>query len=482
MSEYPISPSQYKTAFDPETGCLRKWAFYKIEGIKSDTTAAQQLGTNTHEQAENYLRDGTPPDLKTKPGKIFASGMHLLPRRELVTGVEQEFYLKFDHELTFYGLIDFMGADFVGDHKTTSNFDYMLTPSQLETDPQGVFYGMYLASVRKTGLTDPLTLMWIYYLTRGPREARKVEKKTTRVQLERAYFPMAENAKRLVELRQTADRALDIEPNYNACGAFGGCPHISKCEKKNKQLVYGTGTTEIQTMSSLLERLQAKKHKAQNPEPKPDLEEVNPRPRQAQVVSINPPHAEPESQIETEPEDNGPSDAEIDEGIVEQKVAEFYEKPKPKATTKRRGRPKGSKNKPKPEPEAKPIAEVMADDWSGTAPEPTTVEYASCDSVPASQTETGYTLYINCMPSSGGVDITATLSQIATKCAADNDVEHYRFIRFGEAKARFSKSVTEALRDQPLGGKIVVDSMNLMVADCLEVLIEQASEVVRAIK
>ncbi len=170
MSEYPISPSQYKTAFDPETGCLRKWAFYKIEGIKSDTTAAQQLGTNTHEQAENYLRDGTPPDLKTKPGKIFASGMHLLPRRELVTGVEQEFYLKFDHELTFYGLIDFMGADFVGDHKTTSNFDYMLTPSQLETDPQGVFYGMYLASVRKTGLTDPLTLMWIYYLTRGPRK------------------------------------------------------------------------------------------------------------------------------------------------------------------------------------------------------------------------------------------------------------------------------------------------------------------------
>ena len=95
MSDFKISPSQLKTAFHSETGCIRKWAFNKIEGQRSPPTAATTLGTNVHAVAEDYLNLGTVPNLSTKPGKIFASGIHLLPDRKLVTGVEKNFNLRF---------------------------------------------------------------------------------------------------------------------------------------------------------------------------------------------------------------------------------------------------------------------------------------------------------------------------------------------------------------------------------------------------
>ena len=490
MSEYPISASQYKTAFDLETGCLRKWAFYKIDGIVSESTAPQMLGTNVHTDAENYLRDGTVPDLKTKHGRIFASGMHLLPPRASVTGVEQEFKLRFNSDLTYYGLIDFMGDDFVGDHKTTSNLRYMLKPDELERDPQGVIYGMHLATTRKMGLTDKLNLKWVYYLTRGAPEARSLDVTTTRIQLERTYFPMSENATKLVQLRRTAERALDVEPNYKACGAYGGCPHISKCEKQPVYFGINTNNTEegSDSMSSLLDTLKARSQK-RAPQPKP---EPAPEAPAAEVVSINPPQAEPESQTETEPVDNGPSDEQIDEEIIEQKVEAFYEEPKPKAATKTRGRgrPKGSKNKPKPTAKVKEVAKlVVSKAESQIETQPALVacadvpeETSTVDQPCAPAVAEGYTLYINCLPSSGGEDITKRLREIATQCATDNSVEDYRFIRFGEGPARFSKSVTAALQTEPLRGKIVVESSNLMIKDCIEVLIENATEVVRAIR
>ena len=504
-AQHKISASQLKTAFDPSTGCKRKWAFNKIEGITTPSTASQMLGTQMHEAGENYLRNGTPPNLKKKPDRIFASGMHLLPDPKTITGVEVGFDLVFDEKVTFHGFIDFMGPNFAGDHKSTSNFRYMLSPKKLLTDPQGVIYGMYVAKHFDLGLTDKLSLIWVYYLTRGKPEARKLEVETTRVQLERTYFPLAEQATELVELRNTVERALDVEPNYRACGAYGGCPFASKCEQ-SKPVYAGleTNPKKENDMSSLLDRLKARSAatKAKSTTPVPTKELIVEVPT---VVAINPPKMVDAEEVQIETEE------------VEVKATPATTKAK-----KQRGRPKGSKNKPKVNPkvaqaldalesgEAKPKStkpkvkaappevaiipeqevaeERVTIDITDTlfANEPTAVcddtATISQDGIELVQPTSGYTLYINCVPSSGGTDITARLSEIATQCAEDNGVDHYRYIRFGEAPARFSKSVADDLKGQPLRGKIMVVDTNLMVRDCIEVLIQNASEVVRAIK
>jgi hypothetical protein len=466
-----------KTAFDPSTGCKRKWAFNKIEGITTPSTASQALGTRMHEVGENYLRNGTLPDLKKKPDRIFAAGMHLLPDPKTITGVEVPFDLVFNEKVTFHGFIDFMGPNFAGDHKSTSNFRYMLSPNKLLTDPQGVIYGMQVAKQFNLGLTDKLSLIWVYYLTRGKPEARKLEVETTRVQLERTYFPLAEQATELVELRNTVERALDVEPNYRACGAYGGCPFASKCEQ-SKPVYAGLeqNPKKENDMSSLLDRLKARSAaaKGQSVTVEPTKELIVDVPS---VVQINPPQVEAQESEEVKAE------------------------AKPKKT---RGRPKGSKNKPKVNPkvaqaldalesgEAKPkrtkpkvkaappeVAVIPEQEATVACDDTTTI---SQDGVELVQPTSGYTLYINCVPSSGGTDITQRLSEIATQCAEDNGVDHYRYIRFGEAPARFSKSVADDLKGQPLRGKIMVVDTNLMVRDCIEVLIQNASEVVRAIK
>ena len=258
MSDFKISPSQLKTAFHSETGCIRKWAFNKIEGQRSPPTAATTLGTNVHAVAEDYLNLGTVPNLSTKPGKIFASGIHLLPDRKLVTGVEKNFNLRFNDNVTFHGIVDFMGDDFIGDHKTTSNFRYALKPEELVTDYQGVLYGMAHATDRNLGLTEKFKLIWVYYLTRGKPQARRVQIETNRVQLERTYFPLAEKAEQLVKLKNTVESALEVEPNYSACGAFGGCPFRNKCESEKPVYDFSKQNMEKDSMSSLLERLKEK--------------------------------------------------------------------------------------------------------------------------------------------------------------------------------------------------------------------------------
>jgi len=72
------SASQLKN-YDPEAGgCNRKWFFKSIMKLPDPVKASAQLGTDMHARLEAYFRHGTPlPD--DKPGKIAASGVHLLP-------------------------------------------------------------------------------------------------------------------------------------------------------------------------------------------------------------------------------------------------------------------------------------------------------------------------------------------------------------------------------------------------------------------
>ena len=467
MSDFKISPSQLKTAFHSETGCIRKWAFNKIEGQRSPPTAATTLGTNVHTVAEDYLNLGTVPDLSTKPGKIFASGIHLLPDRKLVTGVEKNFNLRFNDDVTFHGIVDFTGDDFIGDHKTTSNFRYALTPEELVTDYQGVLYGMAHATDRNLGLTDKFKLIWIYYLTRGKPQARRVQIETSRVQLERTYFPLAEKAEKLVKLKNTVESALEVEPNYSACGAFGGCPFRNKCESEKPVYDFSKQNMEKDSMSSLLERLKEKQKtktvKSQNEK------EVIP----AEALSINPPEVVAES-----------------------------EPIKPAPQKKKRGRPKGSKTKSKVNPKIQKILSDMSeavDDITEKMEKPVSQNEMTekCDApadliveVPKvvkrskpkqTQSAKGYILYIDCAPKEYS-DLTEKLSQIANECADKHEVEHYRMIPYGQGKAAFSMSVRKALKQNPITGNYVIDSTNLMASDCLEELVSAASEIVRAFK
>ena len=95
-----LSPTQTKTWM----ACKRKWGWGKLDHIRMPQKPGQEIGSAVHDEAENWLRDGTLPD-ETRvimapkgpryPGRIFKAGIHLLPPPRTVL-VEQKFYLYVD--------------------------------------------------------------------------------------------------------------------------------------------------------------------------------------------------------------------------------------------------------------------------------------------------------------------------------------------------------------------------------------------------
>ena len=349
--------------------CPRKWYIQYREGLRTPTHPSAQLGKDVHQVAEDWLRTGLTPDADTETGRIFIPGIPYLPTPGPSLKIEHKF-----NNGEFRGFIDLFIPDdppTVIDHKTCKTFSWMLTPTTLADDYQGIIYANQ--ALKETGASK-VHLRWVYYKTKGTPQSRKTEVTLTKTIIDKKYA-------KLVELSHNIDKTpsdiLKVPGNAKACSAFGGCHFRSVCHN------------ERQPMSELLEKLKQM--------------------QMEKTPGVNPPKENPS-------------------GV-----------PKPRSDVKKR------------------------------TPTPT----------PAGD----YTLYINCMPDSGGQDPTTHLVQLAGGVAEKADKQHYRLIDYGQGVALYEKSVEEWVEaGQNLEGAVIIDTTNRLHADALSALVSSAKAVVRGIR
>lgn len=283
--------------------CRRKWWFKRGEGFV-ETVGAMALGTRVHKILEDYLTDGTLPDMEERmvlpeahgkrnpdgspvlviywPGQIAYSGFHLLPPPGVVT-VEGSFTCTTPASKWrgvkdgVYHLLDGQPARLpdpstplvdrphvvVMDHKTTSGkrsksrttgqleAKWAHTPETLLTNVQAVLYAH--SEMERWGV-DEVTARWVYYLTSGDkRDAWAVEALFTRDHTQKAVAAldtMATEVHRLYSIlpKNVRGVALTLDPSPNACEKFGGCPHKDTCNLTASQRIMGMMSNDIDSI------------------------------------------------------------------------------------------------------------------------------------------------------------------------------------------------------------------------------------------
>lgn len=275
MTAPTISASAIES-FDPALGgCARKWAFSRLDGVPKPQSPGAALGSRCHELWESYLRDGVPFDLSTVEGRICQATQHQLPvgGRGLVD-VETSFRFEWEgvtwagkKDAAFWmrkgGTVDerfIVGDDktyrVVLDHKTTSDFRYAKSESSaLLAHPQAPIYA--LEEHEMIAGRAPLMLAWNYvkhgvtfdkdaqpgpygYTIKSARRPVALEPPVrlvvSRAEAEDALGRFVPTAKRMLKIIADPPApgedgliARALEPNPDACEAFGGCPYRSQC-------------------------------------------------------------------------------------------------------------------------------------------------------------------------------------------------------------------------------------------------------------
>ncbi len=208
---YVCSVSQVRTAED----CLRKWGFDKLDRVPRIPHPSAALGSAVHASLEAYLRDGSPLDLLTLPGRIAMAGVHLLPAPPFL--IEHRLDVELDG-VPFVGFIDVLSPGVVHDHKTTGDLRWCLTVDELQGDTQAAFY---------THSTGSEEAHWIYYRTREPHKALDVRAKVDKMRQEDRIAQTVATARTLrsLALAPPPKGAIELPPNPDACDRYGGCPH-----------------------------------------------------------------------------------------------------------------------------------------------------------------------------------------------------------------------------------------------------------------
>jgi hypothetical protein len=263
--------------------CKRAWALHYVAGLREPSvewredmalprwdqgrgkfvlpdgtyvSAAQRgaaLGGKVHEIGERYLDPSRGvPDWHSFPGQVFQSGVHHLPRPELIQSALIESAIgrtplakrpgkpRHDREPTqaivihgvkWAGYRDALinapdewrrlGAAGAGDrpvivdYKSTSNIaEHALTPDELAVDVQASLYGIDYCEA--TG-DDAAAMRWIYFEAKRVRRSLPVD---TIISLSDAYGTLSHCADLAREL-DTITRAEDAPQNPAACSDFG---------------------------------------------------------------------------------------------------------------------------------------------------------------------------------------------------------------------------------------------------------------------
>jgi hypothetical protein len=265
-----VSPSAIETATEELGGCMRKWAWVKLDRLAKHSGKSAELGSAMHAQHERYLEHGTPYDLTTRAGELALATLHLLPAPGIAQ-VEQEFRVEVPGLGWLGGKLDANWTEppaesgargapgrrqIVLDHKSTGDIKYAkLTRGDLLGHPQAPIYASFwwttgrrevrIKNSREWRAWDPgfvpneIELRWNYVTTKGKPKAVPSWHVVEPEEVWKSFAQyVAPGAKRLLEVVQEANEvrasgrpfgAMDLPANPSACGAFGGCQFRDIC-------------------------------------------------------------------------------------------------------------------------------------------------------------------------------------------------------------------------------------------------------------
>ncbi len=252
------------------------------------------LGTALHSQVENYLLNGTAP--------LHESVQHLIERPNFPKrgdGLLVETPRNYNMGISVSGVpvrgrIDLVdpreaqngtGPVKVWDWKTSSNFAYALTPDDLAADPQCAVYNQFVAT--KVPEANEFVFLHGYLATKGDPDSRIVS--TEAIDRDAVASAFHDGLGPIVDKMKESfahDNFHDVEPNWSACDAYGGCPYRKFCGSQPVESLFSTETNSTEVpMSVVAEDTIAARRKPRT------SDAVRSPPGSARATGINPPDA-----------------------------------------------------------------------------------------------------------------------------------------------------------------------------------------------
>jgi hypothetical protein len=245
-----LSVSQLRTF----SRCERRWFQSKVLRLPEPETKAQAIGTEVHAQVEHYLGTGEDvlgdvarellrhlpaPNMRLDSLAYEGDAYDVFPRLMLEASLA-DWGLTADG-IPLVGFIDIVnprrmneGILRLTDIKTTSAIGrYSADPEELVTTKSDVGIQMvgYAEGARVSGLFEGLREVEVEHLytqTRGLRCALPVLGSMDLAHVESEWSRMHGVAKRMRGVAKA--KALDeVEPNFDACDDYGGCPYRANC-------------------------------------------------------------------------------------------------------------------------------------------------------------------------------------------------------------------------------------------------------------
>lgn len=277
-----LSASQLETFAGPE-GCERKWWFLKCARLPVVEKHSTVYGDVVHEVARRYLEadehgrgaDGRPVDLYPpgwhqaydRDGETVRGEVTLAEQKQIRTlidaaieegmltrrpgrKVEEPFLVRVAPRIALVGNIDMVAGRRIEDHKTTKQRRYAKSRAKLKENIQMRTYAaVALSEDEEVGRDDTVTLQHNYYIKEPDHPEkqgiRPVEVEITAGELVDWWQSWLVPVARKMHALKTARKPLEawstvpgpIE-THRVCNAFGGCPFLSICGRRETPQAY----------------------------------------------------------------------------------------------------------------------------------------------------------------------------------------------------------------------------------------------------
>ena len=273
MTLRSVSATQIKQ----HRSCPLQWHLQRVEGWQMPQSPSQALGEAIHKQVEDYLLEGKTPDLPSvdnaiKKGLVPPTGGAYLVEEPKDYGMRM-----LCADIPVKGRIDLLVPPASGeslvrvvDWKSASSFRYVPEADVLTRDVQGILYLRH--AFENYPFAPSGQFRHVYLLTKGTG-SKKVDAEV----VDRAFVDAqwAHIEQTVEEMKATATRSLPVvaqtQANLSHCSNYGGCSFRDRCPAASKGLIQsmleaeastsglGTGVTEGIDMSTLAEKLKARK-------------------------------------------------------------------------------------------------------------------------------------------------------------------------------------------------------------------------------
>ena len=230
-----ISP----TSIELFLACKRKWSFRYIDKIKTPVTENMQFGIDGHSRIEKFFKKKIKNFGSDKIGELVnkAYKKGLLPQKIENLQVEKKFSIRLSNNVNLIGYIDILAEKtnlnplMVIDHKFIKDFKWALTEETLASNIQAIIYSF--AALTQYPQKEILN-RWIYY-NKNKKTVKKIEILRSVDEVCDAINILKSLCEKIAIFKKECPAAIQTEPNFLSCSAYGGCPHIEKCNPKPEE-------------------------------------------------------------------------------------------------------------------------------------------------------------------------------------------------------------------------------------------------------